>query len=380
MKTWIIFLLALSSYSCTSSKNSNADGTNSSTSFTCNSTPVAKGSRVFGMDISDEPTGGSYADNLASLKSIGGSFQTLHLYWSEIEAAGSGATSGAFTDPYGGALAALNSIANAQGVKVTLRIHPVDLPGKFVPSDLSATRFNNANLKTRAKAMIAYVFTKISPSNVNQIFLGNEIDGYNPGSDTNFWTDYGDFLNEVGDYIGTNYSVPVGFITTLTGVTDATKTLAGGWNSVTVFNAWMAAVDTLGVTYYPLTNTFQMKPNTGVATDFQTLVAFTAKPIHIEEVGYSSSASTSGSEYLQAEFFCEVFKAWDAHHTRIPSLTALRMIDKTRAASEATATTYGLAGNESFIEYIRTLGLKSNTAAVKPAFTLIASELQKRGF
>lgn len=332
------------------------------------------------MDISDPPTGGAYTDNLASLKAIGGSFQTLHLYWNEIEAAGSGATSGAFTDPYGGALASTEFVANSQNVKVTLRIHPVDAPGKYVPSDLSATRFNNANLKTRAKAMIDYVFTRIAPGHVNQIFLGNEIDGYNPGSDTNFWTDYPDFLNDLRTYINATYSVQVGFVTTLPGVTDTTKTLAGGWNSVAVFDAWMSVVDTLGVTYYPLTPTFQMKPNSGVVTDFQSLVNFTAKPIHIEEVGYSSSASTSGSEYLQSEFFCEVFKAWDTHSARIPSLTALRMIDKTRADAEATAIKYGLTGNESFIEYIRALGLKTNTASVKPAFTLISSELQKRGF
>jgi len=180
--------------------------------------------------------------------------------------------------------------------------------------------------------------------------------------------------------VNATYNVQVGFVTTLTGVTDATKTLAGGWNSVAVFNAWMGVVDTLGVTYYPLTPTFQMKANTGVATDFQNLVNFTAKPVHIEEIGYSSSASTSGSEYLQSEFFCEVFKAWDTHRTRIPSLTVLRMIDKTRADAEATAIKYTLTGNESFIEYIRTLGVKSNTAVVKPSFTLISSELQKRGF
>lgn len=369
------------SVNCSNSGGSgSAPGTQTPSSYTCNSTPVAKGAREFGMDIVDVATGGAYTDNLASLKSIGGTFQTLHLYWSEIEAAGSGATSGTFTDPHGGALASMNAIANTQNVKVTLRIHPVDAPGKFVPSDLSGTRFNNANLKTRARAMIDYVFTRISPSNVNQIFLGNEIDGYNPGADTNFWTDYPDFLNDLNSHISTNYSVDVGFITTLPGVTDSAKTLAGGWNSVAVFTAWMSVVDILGVTYYPLSATFQMEPNSGVATDFQNLVNFTAKPIHVEEVGYSSSVATSGSDYLQSEFFCEVFKAWDAHSAKISSLAPLRMIDKTRAASEATAVTYGIPGNESFIEYIRTLGLKSNAAAAKPAFDLIASELQKRGF
>ena len=95
---------------------------------------------------------------------------------------------------------------------------------------------------------------------------------------------------------------------------------------------------------------------------------------------YSSSTTTAGSENLQAEFFCEVFKAWDTHLARIPTLAALRMVDKTRSDAEAVATTYGLTGNENFIEYIRTLGLRSNTNQAKNAFDIIESELSKRGF
>lgn len=379
MKAFFFILVCFLYLGCSKSSGGNDGGTQAPAAYTCNSSPVAKGSRAFGMDILDVPTGGAYTDSLASLKSMGGTFQTLHLYWNQIEGVGSGTTSGTFADPYN-SLVSMNSIANTQNIKLSLRIHPVDIPGKYVPSDLSGTRFNTVIMKTRAKAMIDYVFTQISKNNVNQIFLGNEIDGYNPGSDTTFWTDYPDFLNDVRTYINATYNVPVGFITTLAGVTEATKTLAGGWNSVNVFNSWMAVVDTLGVTYYPLTATFQMKPNTGVATDFQKLTAFTTKPIHIEEVGYSSSSATAGSEYLQAEFFCEVFKAWDTYHTKIPSLAVLRMVDKTRADAESKATDYGLTGNESFIEYIRTLGVKSNTSVAKPAFTLIESELDKRGF
>lgn len=123
-----------------------------------------------------------------------------------------------------------------------------------------------------------------------------------------------------------------------------------------------------------------MKPNSEVASLFQNLVGFTNKPIHIEEVGYSSSATTSGSDSLQAEFYCEVFKAWDTHAVKIPSLSILRMVDKTRADAETVATTYGLAGNENFIEYIRTLGLRTSPNQTKEAFTLIDSELQRRGF
>lgn len=372
-----VLLITLSN--CTN-KSSNPPATTGP--FTCVSTPVAKGSRQFGMDILDVPAVGSYNDSLANLKALGGQFQTLHLAWNQIEGAGSGTTSGAFTDP-SNALASLNALAVSQGVKVTLRIHPVDLPGKYVPSDLTAMRFNHATMKTRAKAMLNYVFTKISPANVTHLILGNEIDGYNPGADTNFWNDYADFLFEMNVHMVNNFpAVKIGFVITTRGATDSTFILpsSGNQKAVDIFGAWMGTVDLLGVTYYPLSPSYTMKPNSEVATVFQKLVAFTTKPIHIEEVGFSSSSTSSGSESLQAEFFCEVLKSWDTYASKIPSLSVLRMVDKTRADSESVATTYGLTGNENFIEYIRTLGLRTSTNQAKESFTLLDTELEKRGF
>ena len=122
-------------------------------------------------------------------------------------------------------------------------------------------------------------------------------------------------------------AVKIGFVLTTKGATDTTFILpsSGGQKAVDIFAAWMGAVDLLGLTYYPLTTGMTMKPNSEVAALFQNLVAFTNKPIHIEEVGYSSSATTVGTEALQAEFFCEVLKAWDTHAAKIPSLSALRM-------------------------------------------------------
>ncbi len=336
------------------------------------------------MDILDVPSAGGYASNVAALKSLGGSFQTLHVNWNSIEGAGSGLLSGAFTDPFN-AFAALNGYALSDGIKVTVRIHPVDAVGKFVPSDLATLRFNNPTLQARARAMIDYVFTRISPANVTSLVLGNEIDNYDPVGDPNFWLDYADFLYQMNAYVSATYpTVQVGYVITSRAATDSSHILknSGGLRAIDVFrdSGWTGVVDFLGITYYPLDTTFQMKPNNLVAGMFQSLVNYTAKPIHIEEIGYSSAAATSGSEALQADFYREVFKAWDTHASRIPSLAALRMVDKTRLDAESVATAYGLTGNESFIEYIRTLGIKRNDANPKAAYTAIQSELQKRGF
>jgi hypothetical protein len=378
----IIGFVISSIFNGCSSKKDTSENQTPNTGLACQSSPVAKGTRQFGMDILDQPTVGSYADNFKALKGLGGQFQTLHVNWSDIEAAGSGTTSGAFSDPYN-AFAALNALAVSDGIKVTLRIHPVDVPGKKLPSDLANTRFNSATLQTRAKAMIDYVFSRINPANVTHLVMGNEIDGYNPGSDVNFWLDYADFLFQMNVYLNNNYPmVPLGFVITMNGATDSTLILpsSGGQKAVDIFSAWTGTVDFLGITYYPLETTFKMKSNSLVAETFKTLVEFTSVPIHIEEVGYSSSTTNAGTEDLQSEFFCNIFKAWDLYSSRIPSLAILRMVDKTRSDAESVATTYGLSGNETFIEFIRTLGIKSSDGIAKSSFTMIQSELQKRGF
>lgn len=367
--------------SCSSKSSDDGGGTTAPAAYSCESTPVAKGSRQFGMDVLNTPTSnGSYDSNITALQSLKGTFQTLHLNWNQIEGAGSGSTSGTFTDPYG-SLAALNTYANSSGIKVTLRIHPVDLPGKYVPSDLTSERFDTSNMQTRFRNMLSYVFTKISPSNVTHLVVGNEVDGFNPGSDSNFWYDYPTFLFNLNGWLGTNYSLDIGFTATLNGIlNNAILVNSGGQTTQAILTGWISASDYLGVTYYPLNSSFQMKPNSEVAAGFQNLIAFTTKTIHLEEVGYSSSTQTLGSETLQAEFFCEVLKAWDRYPTQIQSLSLLRMIDITRASAESKAIDYSLTGNEAFIEYLRTLGLRSVENQPKLAFDIIKSELLKRGF
>jgi hypothetical protein len=153
--------------------------------YSCTAAGVAKGARQFGMgilDVSKDAMGadipGGYMSSLNALKSLGGSFQTLHVNWSDVEGNSTlgGANSGPFTDP-SNAFAALNALAISDNIKVTVRLHPVDATGKFVPADLATTRFNNAALQTCARTMIDYVFTRINPTNVTRLVLGSEIDG-----------------------------------------------------------------------------------------------------------------------------------------------------------------------------------------------------------
>lgn len=338
-----------------------------------------QGSRQFGMDILNQYSGGNYNTDLTSLKALGGTYQTLHLTWSSLEASGSGTTSGAFTDP-GNALQTFNSIANADGVKLALTIRPIDATGKTVPSDLATTRFNTAAMKTRFKALLDYVMTRIPKTNLVSIMIGNEIDNYNASGDSNFWMDYGDFLSEVRTYANTNYAgLAIGFTATHDGVTNSSKTLAHGFNSVSVMQTYANLVDAVGVTYYPMSASFVVHSPTTVSSDFQNMVNFTSKPIHVQEIGYPTASTNSSSDYSQAYFFCEALKAWDTHIARIPNMAALRLNDVSRSSAESLASPYGVA-TEGFIEYLRTLGLQTNTGIQKQSYSILKAQLSARGF
>ncbi len=372
---FLTFFIALSACQ----KKATESASNTEAIYSCTSTPVAKGSRKFGMDILNQYSGGSYMTDFAALKALGGSYQTLHLTWSSLEGSGSGTTSGTFTDP-SNALQTFNGLANSDGIKLALTIRAIDATGKTVPSDLASTRFNTTAMKTRFKALLDYVITRIPKTNLVSIMIGNEIDNYNASGDVNFWNDYGDFLNDVRTYANTNHAgLAIGFTTTYEGVTNSSKTLAHGYNSVAVMQTYANLVDAVGVTYYPMSAAFTVHAPSTVASDFQSIVNFTSKPIHIQEIGFPTASANSSSDYLQASFFCEAMKAWDSQISRIPNMASLRMNDVNRSSAESLAGPYGIS-SEAFIEYLRTLGLQTNSGTKKQAYDVLKTQLSARGF
>ena len=86
-----------------------------------------------------------------------------------------------------------------------------------------------------------------------------------------------------------------------------------------------------------------------------------------------SSPLTGSSESKQARFFCELFRALDAHAKRIPRLALLRLNDVTPDEAQALAGPYG-SSTPGFVEYLRTLGLRSAADSDKPSFSIAAGE------
>jgi hypothetical protein len=61
-------------------------------------------------------------------------------------------------------------------------------------------------------------------------------------------------------------------------------------------------------------NGFNVKDPDCPFNDLADLVSYyNAKPIYMQEIGYQTSGANNSSEYKQAEFYCNLFKAWDMH-------------------------------------------------------------------
>ena len=142
--------------------------------------------------------------------------------------------------------------------------------------------------------------------------------------------------------------------------------------------------DIVSVTYYPLNSDFTVKPPEVVSDDFQKLVTaytYNPLPIYFAECGYPSSNICNSSEQKQAEFYRQVFKAWDEQYEHIKYLTIFKTTDWSQATVDFLETYYGIS-DPAFKEYLRTLGIRTypGNGQNKLALERIYCELQKRNF
>lgn len=328
----------------------------------------AKGNRLIGIDLLDLTETNSFNDNLQLAEDLGIEFIALHVPWTSIEPSPNN-----FEDP-GSSLQLLNQTAKSANLKFSLTIKPIDLSGKTVPVDLDVHRFNDPELINRFEALIDFIFTKVDPSILLNIQLGNEIDGYDTsGEPQTFWADYGEFLNNITDHIhAKDPEVQVGFTARLNELVLQPQ----------LFNNLLDNVDILGVTYYPLGSNFNVNNPDVVSNDFSNLVASYDKiPIYLQEIGYQSSSINNSNEDKQAEFYCNIFKAWDMHSTRILAANIVRLNDLSFEGAEESAANYNLTDQE-FTEYLRTLGIRNydGMGTPKKAYETIRANLSERGW
>jgi hypothetical protein len=165
--------------------------------------------------------------------------------------------------------------------------------------------------------------------------------------------------------------------------------LALDWNAIDI-----------GVSYYPLENGLLQDPSV-VAQHFSDLLAlYPHKNLHFFQLGYPSGyyATDAYPEYaasdvtpvigssamLQSDFIEAVFDSWDEYAGRINLIGFTWMHDETEADVAAIAADPAFGGLDDpppdFVEFLRTLGLRTDAAADKPAWTTLANETAARGW
>jgi|TARA_B110000285_G_C15066404_1_gene585388 hypothetical protein len=269
----------------------------------------------------------------------------------------------------------------AYGTKVELQIPTMNTNVKVTPTDLVSTDFDDLTMINRFKVLLDTLFIHIPNVELSALNIGNESDAY-MGTDVTQYNQYKMFLDSVVPYAKQLYfnlhgtDLKVGTTFTYDGLVEAsTSSLCQTVNN---------GLDIVSTTYYPLNPDFTMESPAVVSSDFSNLVNIysdTLKPIYFVECGYASSDSCNSSEALQAQFFQNVFSAWDTHYANIKYLTLFKTTDWSQQEVNNLGVFYGIT-DIIFLEYLRTLGVRTwdNDGTNKLAYETILCELSNRGW
>jgi hypothetical protein len=324
---------------------------------------LPKGARVLGWHVGPA-VGETYDQAVTAAESAGMEAVDLSFDWTSIET-----SPGVFTTTF---LDVANAYYPARGLRLFLTLRPINTVAKEVPSDLASTAFDDATMIARFKALLDLVFARIGAVTLEGLAIGNEIDGYLGSSDA-AWSAFSAFFAQTAAYARTlRPGLKVGTVGSLKGLVA---------DHPARFQAINATADLVLATHYPMDGGFQFLPPAQVEADLDALVALGyAQPIHVVELGYASGAACGSSEEEQRQFVGHVFAAWDRHASKIASIYFSWLTDLTAAQASSTAAYYGLAGNAAFVEFLRTLGQRSDTGLAKPAFTRAIAEAAARGW
>lgn len=341
---------------------------------------AAKGLREIGIDILDTTPSSSFNNNIALAKAAGSSFMILGLGWNQIESSTPSdcASAGTYVDP-GNALATFNSLLPASGMKLSLSILPVSTNLNLMPSNLTNADFDDPLVICRFQKMLTFVFSKIPNIELVSLQFGNEIDAYPAATQLSFWSQYwGLFTQASLSAKSLRPGVKTSIVSTLHGSTGQSSNPLAQGGLQQIYNS----ADVVVVTYYPLNPNFTVKSPDIVVSEVGALVShYPSKPIYFNEIGYQSGSTyDASSEALQKEFIINVFKAWDKYPNQILKMSFLRLNDVSPSAAQSTANTYGLPGNNQFIEYIQTLGLRTYDGHDKQAYIQLKIEAASRGW
>jgi len=318
--------------------------------------------RQLGIEV-NQPAGFDQGQEIDLAKTFGVGAIQLTIPWVALEPDGNG-----FDQNEVSLLQFGMSYYHQHGVHVLLSVPVVDTVGTFVPSDLAGQKLDSPAVIARAEAMVGEVLAQCGPE-LEYFVLSNEVD-INLADGTPTWSELDTMIaamaaraHALRPDVKTGVSVTAGSLLSSPPNADAVAALA--------------ANDVAFVTYYHAGN-FGTTSTNGVVADMAGIVATTQRPVVFKEFGYATGDLIGGSTDGQVQFVTDAFTAWDAHADRIPLVMYSRMFDTDMPTCVQEAADYGDPGDQAFIQFLCTLGLRSYADEAKPAWATFTAAAQAR--
>ncbi|GAB4443963.1 MAG: hypothetical protein OHK0011_26180 [Turneriella sp.] len=246
--------------------------------------------------------------------------------------------------------------------------------GRKIPSDISGLAFNHPTVKMRYRRAIDKVLPYLNGS-VKYFSLGNEVDSYLKTRPTAEWTEYKELIEDARSYLKSlKPNIIVGVTTTFAGFSGAESAAIAALNE---------NMDAYFLTYYPISGAFVASNPGVVSTDFAAMVTQSgSKPIVIQELGYPTSTTNSGSEANQATFIANVFDQWKQRGSvKFPFLSFFKRREWN--ACECAAQTASIAPNNvpgnPFYDFMCSLGILNNDSTAKSSNATLISKMSEVG-
>jgi len=308
---------------------------------------------------------GDFGRAFGHAMSVGAGAVGLSLAWDEIEA-----RPGVYKNRW---LPIANAFYGPRKTRVSLVIQIVDTVRARLPKDLEGKAYDDPKVIARLKRCLTWVLTQVKDVRLTSLSLGNEIDGV-LGTDAKAWAAYTRLFEAGRAHVRkTRPRLPVAATMMYAGLVGRTKGWARRLNR---------EADVVLVTYYPLRADFRIQPLKHLDEVFKTLTTlYPKKPIHFGEIGCPSGAVLGSSLAHQEAFIRRLFVLWDRYAARVPLISYCWLTDTSAAALRTYETYYG-SKDPRFLDYLATLGLRTNAGhgADKPAFKALRAAAKARGF
>ena len=321
-----------------------------------------RGARELGIDITEGARGGFEAA-FEMAQDAGMDQTSLSVAWDEIETA-----PGVYASEL---LPVADFFFSSHRLPIALTLSVIDTTNLRLPADLAGRQLDDPVVIARFRGLLDFVFAATPNLELSSLAIGNEVDIF-LGTDAGAWARYEAFFRTTAGHArALAPGVPVGVTNTWVGATGPASAFVQSINQ---------HADEVLLTYYPLDDSFRVRPPSSVAADFDAAVAlFPGKRITFLEAGYPSGALNGSSEELQRQFVAAVFDAWDRHRDQIEKVSLTWLTDISQQAVDFFVDYYGV-GDPRFAEYLKTLGLVRENGEPKPAFLELKEQAAARGW